>query len=297
MEDERVGYSVGDDDEEVLVTREEDRQILLEYARRHKWGDAGVLREIAMACFQAGYFPEAEAVCRRILELDPDDKGALLHVGVALLHDGRPAEAEAVVQEYLRCCPECSVGQVNLAKIYAETGRQSEADAALERALELDPDNAHALDLFYLGLRDTGQTAAALRRLERLAQTHPCAWGPYRAIAQHWQREGDPEQALAYCRRAYERAPRSGELLRALSGYLGQQGHLEELVSVVEGAARLGPIPPEATYNLARAYLELGRIGEARSLCDALRAGATPAWQPVLAALDEAIEEACLQPA
>jgi len=297
MDEERVGYSVGDGGEEVLVTREQDREILFEYAQRHKWSDAATLREIAMACFQAGYFPEAETICRHILELDPGDDGALLHVGVALFHDGRLGEAETVVREYLRRCPNCAVGHVNLAKIYAEVGRQAEADYALDCALELDPDNTHALDLFYLGLREAGQTAAALHRLERLARAHPSSWGPYRAIALHWQREGDLEQALAYCRRAFERAPRNEELLRALSGYLGQQGHLEELVSVVEQAARFGPVPPEATYNLARAYLELGRVDQARSLSEALRAGATPAWQPVLAALDEAIEEACLQPA
>jgi len=291
-DDQLVSYDTEGDG-----TSDEDRRMLLEFAQRHRWHDAETLREIALACFDAGYFPEAAALCRRILELDPGDDGALLHVGVALLHDGQLGDAERTVLDYLRRCPDCAVGHVNLAKIHAEMGREAEAAAALDRAVDLDPDNTHALDLFYLTAREAGRTQAALDRLERMAEMRPASWGPYRTIAQHFQREGDAEQAIAYYRRACERAPRNAELLRTFSGYLGQQGRLQELVNVVEQAARRGPIPPEATYNLARAYLELGRVEQARSLLEALRAGATPAWKPVLDDLAAAIAAACLQPA
>jgi len=283
--------------EEIVMTREQDRQVLLEFAQRREWDDAETLREIAMACFHSAYFPEAAAICRRILELEPDDDGALLHLGVGLLHDGQLAEAERAVLDYLRRCPDCVVGLVNLAKVYAELGREADALAALERALDLDPDHTHALDLFYLTLREAGRTQEALERLERMAQERPEAWGPCRTLAQHWQRENDIEGAVACYLRAFERAPRNAELLRTLSGYLGQAGRPDELVRVVERAARLGPIPPEATYNLARAYLELGRADDARALLEALRGGATPAWQPILDDLAAAIEAASLQPA
>jgi len=299
LDDEVISYNTEADGsgEEIAMTREQDRQVLLELAQRRQWDDAETLREIAMACFHSGYFPEAAAICRRILELDPEDDGALLHLGVALLHDEQLGEAETTVLDYLRRCPECAVGHVNLAKVYGEMGRETDAVGALDRALDLDPDNTHALDLLYLTLREAGRTQAALDRLEHVAQDQPQSWGPYRTIAQHWQREDVVEQAVGYYLRAFERAPRSAELLRTLSGYLGQQGRIEELVSVVEWAAQLGPISPEATYNLARAYLELGRVEPARALLEALRGGATPAWKPVLDDLAAAIEEASLQPA
>ncbi len=287
-------HSPTDDRQRLLVSRDDDRRILLQAARTYYWDDVEALRHLALQCLAAQYCAEAVEICRRLLSLCPDDKDAQVYLGASLLGDENFAEAERVLIEHINQYPQSSYGYANLAKVYYQTGREDKAREAVQNACECDPDNTNALTMYYFELMDEGGQEAVVATMTDLARRNPDAWGPWWAIAQHFDRVGDVRQGVLYVRKALDRGPNAPELLHYASGYLGENGLLDELIETLESARQHGYVPPEALYNLTRAYIDVGNSEAARHVLDELEYIAGPQWHGLLWQLEEELGPAAV---
>jgi predicted O-linked N-acetylglucosamine transferase (SPINDLY family) len=100
--------------------------------------------DVAIEYHQSGRIEEAEALYRRILEVDPGHPGALYLLGGIAYQNGDDAEAFALIDEVLRDEPADPDAQHLFALINQRRGDSALALEAVGRALALNPNYLHA---------------------------------------------------------------------------------------------------------------------------------------------------------
>jgi len=83
---------------------------------------------------------EAEASCRRALQIKPDYAEVHSNLGAILKDLGRPREAEASCRRALEIQPDCVLAHSNLGIILREMGRLEDAAEHCRQALRIKPD-------------------------------------------------------------------------------------------------------------------------------------------------------------
>jgi tetratricopeptide (TPR) repeat protein len=155
----------------------------MEYAIGRLPNDPALLVALAELNTQEGRIAEAETLLRRILAVDPSDTEALFKLASVLSLDGKPEESKRVMAEYERT--KALVDRTNdlLQRIAKEKQPPPDDCAEVGRALlEIGRER--------LGVYWSEQALEANPR-------HPVA---NRALADHYDRAGDPERAAAHRR-------------------------------------------------------------------------------------------------
>jgi tetratricopeptide (TPR) repeat protein len=114
-------------------------------------GDGGVVSDGAMAKLretltlqQHGRFAEADAACRRVLEVEPDNFLAHYFLGLSALRTNRLQRAIELMRKAIAIDPRRAIAHNVLGVALNQLKRHAEALACFERALALDPDFATA---------------------------------------------------------------------------------------------------------------------------------------------------------
>ncbi|MCS0627987.1 tetratricopeptide repeat protein [Telluria mixta] len=158
----------------------------------------------AVRLHQQGRLEAAQALYRRVLDLNPRQFDALHLLGVIERQRGHPGRAVDLIEEALRIDPLQARAHCNLGAALQDLGRTDAALASYEAALRLDPAYALAWDNRGNTLRRLGRLAEALDSYERALGINPAladAWC-HRAIAlhdlgRHADAVASAEQALA----------------------------------------------------------------------------------------------------
>ena len=166
--------------------------------------DASDLLGQAVRLHQQGRLDQAQALYRRVLDLNPRQFDALHLLGVIERQRGAPLRAVELIEEALRIDPLQARAHCNLGAALQDLGRTDAALASYEASLRLDPAYALAWDNRGNTLRRLGRLAEALDSYERALGIHPNladAWC-HRAIAlhdlgRHADAVASAEQALA----------------------------------------------------------------------------------------------------
>ncbi len=163
--------------------RTKEARQLMEAAAVHLPKDPALLVCLAKLEIQQGQGAEAERRLRQVLKTDPTDTEALHNLISALQLQGRTSEAEATLKEYERS--KVITERVNklLREVVDSPGARAEDYAELgELLLRIDRDR---LGVYWLG--------QALERDPRQLRAH-------RALAEHYDKKGDRNQAEAHRR-------------------------------------------------------------------------------------------------
>lgn len=225
--------------------------------------------------------PEAEAAYARAAELDADDPRWPYLLGRLVSFRGtEPEEALRLLGEAVDLEPGYAPGHLRLADELARQDRPADAEAAYRAALERDASLAKA----HLGLgrvlliRDRVEDAvAALGRAVELDPADGAAWGE---LSRARLRAGDADGARVAAERSRETTPVDGypdPRLQEVSDRAVSSGVVFDRALLLldagdpAGAAReLTSVAAEKDADpyfhraLGRAYLEMGRAGEAR---------------------------------
>ncbi|MFN5516286.1 MAG: tetratricopeptide repeat protein [Cyanobacteriota bacterium] len=97
------------------------------------------LEEAAITAAEAGDYPQAETLWKKLLELNPQDADVYYNLGVTYGLSGRLPEAIATFSHYLTLQPNDPEGYSHLGAAYFRQGDWAEAVANYEKALTLDP--------------------------------------------------------------------------------------------------------------------------------------------------------------
>jgi predicted TPR repeat methyltransferase len=211
--------------------------------------DASDLLGQAVRLHQQGRFEAAQALYRRVLEINPRQFDALHLLGVIERQRGAPARAVELIEEALRVDPQQARAHSNLGAALQDLGRTEAALASYEAALRLDPAYALAWDNRGNTLRRLGRLADALDSYERALGINPAladAWC-HRAIALHDL--GRHADAVASAEQALAMRPAYADAFVALGHALQA---LDRHAHSVDAYARALALAPQADTWCAR---------------------------------------------
>jgi adenylate cyclase len=153
-----------------------------------------------------------ERLCRRVVELDPENARAWALLGATLVQRRRTQNAaesgEAEIERALCLDPDLSVAHAAKAQLLIDRGAYDEASVSAAVALRLDPDAYEALTAAgrcAIMLRDF---SSGISHFERAAALSPNEYIASAMVIQCYQGNGDQEGALDACRRALARIER-----------------------------------------------------------------------------------------
>ena len=181
----------------------------------------------------------AERAIARALTLNDRLAEPYASLGLLRAHDGQPGAAEQAYRKAIELNPDYAMAQMWLGGLLMDQGRLRDANMAFSKARNLDP--LHPVI--------NGNLAASLM-----------AMGMYDA-------------GMVIFRRVLDYAPDSAPVLRQMSGWAADFGHLDHSMALARRALALDESEPQNLITMARSHLWLddlsaaGRwLGEAQSL-------------------------------
>lgn len=252
----------------------------------------------------------AAVLCRKVLDLQPDNAFAYNHLGRALFNTGMAAEARQAFQNAVRLAPTYAQAWHNLGHVLRAQNDLKGATDAYAKALAIAPYYQSAmlnLALLKMGQGDNAGAMVQLTRLLELNPTHAEALLNI-GICHHILRdfepaksafeksiEADPEQpralrhmggllremqdsraALDFYRRALVLAPRDGDLRAELISTLELLSELDEAEKTVAEGLALNPQDAGVLFESAKLHRRRKNHEKAWELLSALKPESLP---------------------
>ncbi len=212
-----------------------------------------------------------------------EDEFAFLEASFTFALEGRLEEAWRILDS----AKENSwlLSRYQLAYWSHRLGRDSEARAILKETETIPsdyvfPSQEESLEALEYATRETadgkaqllqGNLLASLGRIDDAAESwreaarlDPGSSVAHRNLAMFsWKKERSLDRAVAHFQRAIEARPSDQTLYRDLARLHAERGRTEEAIEVLEAMPLAARRRPDATLDLARAYLALARFDEA----------------------------------
>ena len=222
----------------------------------------GEALQYADRCRNEGRLMEAEAVCRQILQAQPNMPGAEHLLGVIAHQNGKLGEAIEHVQRAIKLAPQVALFHTNLGEMLRLAGRPKLAAEEARRALEIEPQMPAALSNLGVALyelKDYEEAARAQRKAIAAAPNFAEAHSNL-GNAMHALRKFD--EAIAAYRRAIELKPDYADAWANLGTTLHHSGSFDEGIAVLRRAIALAPHHANAHSGLGILLLMRGELGE-----------------------------------
>ncbi len=210
-------------------------------------------------------YPQAEELARKATALNPLHPGAWHSLGMALKGQGRLEEAVTCFRRSAQFAPKVSAGWNSLGATLNDLGRKDEAVEALRKAIGIDPRNAAAHHNLAVSLAERGDLAGAIRHYEQATAINPRLAKSHSNLGSLYVQVGRREDAEARFRAALAIDPKLPEANNNLGILLQEQARIPEAFACFEAAiaARPGFAPPH--NNAALAAKQVGDIARARA--------------------------------
>jgi tetratricopeptide (TPR) repeat protein len=121
----------------------------------------------AIAAYRAGKLDEAEALCNRILEQQPDHIGSLQLLAVVAANKAAPRRGIELMEKAIALYPDSVDSYIELARLLKLEKRDSDAITALKKAIAIEPNSAGAyndLGLVYFAQGDVAKAVGCYDR-------------------------------------------------------------------------------------------------------------------------------------
>jgi tetratricopeptide (TPR) repeat protein len=165
----------------------------------------------AVLAQREGRMPEAERLCRRVLQEEPSNVDALRLLAMCALAAGRAPEAERLLRRALALAPDYGTALIDLGRLLKDQDRFPEALALLGRAVEVEPGNAQGHFLLAATLAQVSRTADALDAYGLALGLQPRNAAAWLGMGHVLKTLGRAEEGVAAYRRCIELRPDNGE--------------------------------------------------------------------------------------
>jgi tetratricopeptide (TPR) repeat protein len=178
---------------------------------------------------------KAEGVLSKIVARGGDGED-WLGLGVSQLAQEKLDKAEATLKGAQNLLKESPVPALQLAKLYKAKKDTKAEKESVERALQIDPNSVDAWAYLTAMTRDAEGEDKAILRIEELAgaPVNSKSAAPYIALQGFYANEEKTrDKAVAFAKKAVERAPQDPLALLCLSALYGQSGKLDLVITTL----------------------------------------------------------------
>jgi protein O-GlcNAc transferase len=219
--------------------------------------------QIAIQHHQAGRLPQAEALYREIVALDPRCVDAWHNLGVIALQAGQPATAADLIRRALALAPNHPAIHASLGQASRHLHHLDEAIACFQNALALQPDFAGAHSNLGSALLAQGRLEPALACFKKAVALNPNSAEAHSDLGSFFGNCGQLDQALASYRRALALKPDFADVHHNIGSVHKERGHFDDALPSYQRAITLRPDFADAHNNLGRLFVERGELEEA----------------------------------
>ena len=216
----------------------------------------------AERCRNQGLLMEAEAVCRQILQVQPNVAEAEHLLGVIAHQNGKLGEAIEHVKRAAKLAPHVALFHANLGEMLRLAGRPKLAVAAARAALDIEPAMPAALSNLGVALyelKEYEEAAASQRKAiaanPEFAEAHSNLGNALHALRRF-------DEAIVAYRRAIEINPYFADGWANLGTTLHHSGSFDEGIAVLRRAIALAPHHANAHSGLGILLLMRGDLAE-----------------------------------
>ena len=226
----------------------------------------------AISAIKEGRFDEASETLQDLLQLNPNNERIALTLGALNLQQGKHQEGLDLLSQNIdpETTPTRFIRLTTMARI--DKGERREAYATLARAIEARPDDTELLamhGMVALSLDDTQSEGVA--SLSRALSLNPENVRLRLALANYYERQRMPEQALGQLRIAFANKPDDWPTTAAYVRLLIRQGETEELKELKQSLVNGYPEDRSAQLLAAISSAGIGDTDSAISQLESLR--------------------------
>jgi protein O-GlcNAc transferase len=224
---------------------------------------SGALHLLGLVVSRAGQFGEAAKFIGRAIEINPDVAEYWINLGTVLDPLGRLDEAIFAYRKGLALCPESAIAHNNLGNALAAKGQYEEAINVLNAALALQPDDPDAL--YNLGniLDQMGDRPRAIECLRHSISLRP-NWAPaYNNLGLALCAAGKMEEGIAAYRHAITLCPKDAGIHENLGKAYHARGEMDCAIECFDSALTLQPKFVGALNSLGNALKDSGQVARA----------------------------------
>ncbi|MCT7964993.1 tetratricopeptide repeat protein [Laspinema sp. D1] len=251
------------------------------------------LNQQAEVYLAQGKLDEAESVCLKAMQIQPNSAASYKNLGTALQRKGKIKEAQQSYLKALKINPNFAAAYANLGSLYGQQRQWEAAIASYQRAININPKfagayrnlakvwtqlkkPAEAADCWYLAWSlepekfsavecvNLGNALVQQREMTRAIacyryalELNPNLVGVYHNLEEALKRQGKVEEAAIYGRKAVELGMNSGEFRQDASPRNGRK----------TGRDAWGE-DAEALVHLGEYYYQKGQFVEAIAACE-----------------------------
>jgi tetratricopeptide (TPR) repeat protein/ADP-heptose:LPS heptosyltransferase len=219
--------------------------------------------QVALQYHKTNQLQQAEAMYRKILEIDPDNVYALHLLGVIASDSGHYDSAVKLIEKALTIKPDYAEAQFNLGVALYAKGEMDKAKACFGKTLKLKPD--YIMAYFNMGnvMRKQGENTGALICFKRAVELNPDYLDAHYNLGNTLRDMQRYEEAIVCYKKVLELNPDYVQAYNNLGVVLhGLSGH-EEAIKQYQRALEIKPDYSEAYNNWGNTLQALGRYDEA----------------------------------
>ena len=209
------------------------------------------LRKV-MAFYQEGRAQDAEAICRKILEIDPNHAEALHVSGVISHQSGDKELAVSLIRRAIRNNPSKACYHNSLGITFQDQGRTNEAIVCYQKALEVNPGFAEAYCNIGFALLDQGRAGEAIACYQKALEIKPGDPVAYNDMGTAFQEQGRVDEAVSCYHKALEIMPNYPQAYNNLGNAFKEQTKVDESIQCYKKALEINPGHTKAYCYLIR---------------------------------------------
>lgn len=237
------------------------------------------LYNLIVSALNDGFEAHIQDASARLFEIDPvKERGACIHA-IVLMKNKCLDQAEKILKETISSIGESGALLTNLAKVYAERNDHKMAEKILWNALEVDPNQDNGLNWYAAIHNERGGKTSYIDALTRVS-TLSGAWRPQLLLARESLENGEKDVAISLYKEVLRLSKNpDSQVLQQISGDLGLKEYVEEIITVVAPHFIIEQHGFSVGNNLIKAFIELKKFQDAKSLVEALFAQKRPDWK------------------
>jgi tetratricopeptide (TPR) repeat protein len=275
---------------EVFISRDQWVDGVLLGKIKDSWEIPQELYNTILMAVNDGFHEHVVDAAKQLFEIDSNKERGACMCAIVLMKNKLLVDAEAILKRALKLVPDSGVLMTNLAKVYADQKLHEQSEAILLRGLELDPNQDNGLSWYLAIANERGGKEAYHNALLKVAE-YSGSWRPQLWLARTCLEAGDKDQALNYYDLCLSvNTQPSDDLLRQISGDLGINGHIAEIVAIVSPVYNIEQHGYQVGNNLIKAFIELERYQEAKALVESLFALNRLDWKDGLSYWDNELD-------